>query len=68
MSKMQFNVESYIKLKNRIDELEKENKNNILLIDSKINKIIDALAWWIPFKKLRSKFREKFLIQILTKY
>ena len=61
MSKMQFNVESYVKLKNRIDELEKENKNNILLIDSKINKIIDALAWWIPIRKWRNNFRSKFI-------
>ena len=61
MSKMQFNIESYIKLKNRIDELEKENKNNILLIDNKINKIIDALAWFIPFRKKRDEFRNRLL-------
>lgn len=61
MSKMQFNIESYIKLKNRIDELEKENKNNILLIDNKINKIIDTLAWFIPFRKKRDEFRNRLL-------
>ena len=30
-------------------------------LNCKVGKIIDSLAWWIPFKKLRGKFREKFL-------
>lgn len=57
MSKMEFNAESYIRLKNRIDELEKDK---LVKIDNKINKVIDALAWWIPIKKWRDEFRNKF--------
>ena len=31
-------------------------------LNCKIDKVVDSLEWWIPIKKLRSKFREKFLI------
>ena len=27
----------------------------------KLNKLIDSLAWWIPIKKYREKFRNKFI-------
>jgi len=37
-----------------------EDKLNAL--NCKIDKVMDSLALWIPFKKLRIKFREKFLI------
>ena len=33
--------------------------NNLVSV---FNEIIDSLAWWIPFKKFRSKFREKFKV------
>lgn len=33
---------------------------NILNIDNKRNRIIDKIAWWIPIKKLRDNFRNKF--------
>ena len=33
--------------------------NNIISI---FNEVINKITWWIPIKKLRSKFREKFLI------
>ena len=67
MSKMDF-IEEYIKLKNRVYELEKYKNQSISKIslekineiESKQNKIIDALAWWIPVKKWRDNFRNKF--------
>lgn len=35
-------------------------------LNYKIDKVVDSLAWWIPIKKIRDKFRGKFLIQLLT--
>lgn len=29
-------------------------------IECKLNKIIDTLAWWIPLRKWRNNFRDKF--------
>ena len=29
-------------------------------LNCKIDKVVDSLVWWIPFKRLRSKFRGKF--------
>lgn len=34
--------------------------NKVNEIDNKINNIIDTLAWWIPIKKYRDNFRNKF--------
>lgn len=45
-------------LKDKINCYDKEIRN----LNCKIDKVVDSLAWWIPIKKLRSKFREKFLI------
>ena len=57
ISKMDFIV-SFMKLKYRVDELE---KINIYKMDKKINNIVDALAWFIPFRKKRDEFRNRLL-------
>ena len=31
---------------------------------SVFNEVIDKIAWWIPFKKIRENFRNKFRIVI----
>lgn len=70
ISKMEFNnISNYIMLFDRINSLEKTiNSNNIVkniidrttIIYNRQNKIIDALAWWIPIKKWRDEFRSRF--------
>ena len=66
-------LEKENKLSNdRILALEKENKlsnekiiklvKEISNIHYKINKIINTIAWWIPIKKWRDNFRDKFAI------
>ena len=39
-----------------IDNLNKK----INTTDNKINKIVNSLAWWIPIKKVREKFKSKY--------
>ena len=46
------------KLENMYKELN-DKHNNIVSV---FNEVIDKIAWWIPFKKFRNKFREKFRI------
>ena len=36
--------------------------NKINLVDNKINNVINFIAWWIPIRKWRDKFRNKFNI------
>ncbi|WP_304354615.1 glycosyltransferase [Brachyspira innocens] len=66
-------LEKENKLSNdKILTLEKENKlsnekiiklvKEISNIHYKINKIINTIAWWIPIKKWRDNFRDKFAI------
>ena len=45
-------------LKDKINCYDKEIRN----LNCKIDKVVDSLAWWIPIKKIRDKFRGKFLI------
>lgn len=45
-------------LKDKINYYDKEIRN----LNYKIDKVVDSLAWWIPIKKIRDKFRGKFLI------
>ncbi|TXJ35243.1 radical SAM protein [Brachyspira pilosicoli] len=48
------------KLENRIATLEnKINDNQMEILSSKFNKLIDILAWFIPIKKWRNNFRNK---------
>ena len=54
-------------INNRVNDVNKNltNVNNkVNSIDNKfnnkINRLIDTLAWWIPFKKKRDEFRNKF--------
>lgn len=44
---------------NKINDLECVN-NNINNLEYKIDKLIDTLAWWIPIRKWRDNFRNKF--------
>ena len=41
-------------------ELNKLNISSIYNIGYKIDKLIDTLAWWIPIRKWRDNFRNKF--------
>ena len=48
-----------IMLKNKQLFIEKNTISNDRL-DNKVNKLIDTLAWWIPVRKWRDNFRNKF--------
>ena len=48
-----------IMLKNKQLFIEKNTISNDRL-DNKVNKLIDTLAWWIPIRKWRDNFRNKF--------
>ena len=48
-----------IMLKNKQLFIEKNTISNDRL-DDKVNKLIDTLAWWIPVRKWRDNFRNKF--------
>ena len=50
--------DSVEELKDKINCYDKEIRN----LNFKIDKVVDSLAWWIPIKKIRDKFRGKFLI------
>lgn len=56
-----FSYDSIIKkiISNEIDYIHYYFRNQIT---NKKNKLINSIAWWIPNKKLRQKFRNKFLI------
>ena len=43
-------------LKNKQLFIERNNDR----LDNKVNKLIDTLAWWIPIRKWRENFRNKF--------
>ena len=45
-----------IMLKNKQLFIERNNDR----LDNKVNKLIDTLAWWIPIRKWRENFRNKF--------
>ena len=45
---------------NRINEFDNRINEQIYNIETKITKLIDVLAWWIPIKKWRDNFRDKF--------
>ena len=47
-----------IMLKNKQLFIERNNDR----LDNKVNKLIDTLAWWIPVRKWRDNFRNKFKI------
>ena len=42
---------------NKLESLE----NRLETTETKLNKIINTLAWWIPIRKLRDGFRNKML-------
>ena len=50
-----------IMLKNKQLFIERNTISNDRL-DNKVNKLIDTLAWWIPIRKWRDNFRNKFKI------
>ena len=58
---------NYIETKDKNNKLENMYKelnnkyNNLALV---FNEVVDRIAWWIPFKKIREDFRNKFRIVI----
>ncbi|WP_300759366.1 radical SAM protein [uncultured Brachyspira sp.] len=50
-------------LYDKIEYLVNQNELNI----KNINKIVNTLSWWIPIKKLRDNFRNKFKIEDQTR-
>ena len=45
-------------LKYKINYYDKRSND----LNRKINKVVDSLAWWIPVRKWRDNFRNKFKI------
>ena len=37
-------------------------KNNVNKLNEKLNMLINCIAWWIPIRKWRDNFRNKFKI------
>ena len=50
--------QQFVYINNQINEL----YSQVNLLTNLINKIVNTLAWWIPTKKLRNNFRNKFKI------
>lgn len=44
-------------INNKLESMYKELNDKYNNIVSVFNEIVDRVAWWIPFKKLRSRFR-----------
>ena len=54
---------NYIEDKNnKLENMYKELNDKYNNIVSVFNEIVDKLAWWIPFRKWRERFRDKFRI------
>ena len=51
-------------INNKLESMYKELNDKYNNIVSVFNKIVDKVAWWIPFKKFRDNFRNKFRIVI----
>ena len=45
---------------NKLENMYKELNDKYNNIVSVFNEIVDKLAWWIPIRKWRDRFREKF--------
>ena len=62
---MIFKFNNYIEDKNnKLENMYKElndKYNNLALV---FNEIVDKIAWWIPIRKWRDNFRNKFRIVI----
>ena len=53
-------------LQNRLNSIDyniNRVENNLNISNNKINNIVNAIAWWIPNKKIRDNFRNKILDQ-----
>lgn len=50
--------ETILNIDKKIDKIEKSSS----MMNNKINKIIDSVAWWIPIKKWRDNFKNKLKI------
>ncbi|WP_300754475.1 radical SAM protein [uncultured Brachyspira sp.] len=57
-SKIKILNEENNQLKNQIKEITDKE----VIIDNKINKLINSISWWIPIKKWRDNFRNKFYV------
>ena len=51
-------------INNKLESMYKELNDKYNNIVSVFNEIVDKVAWWIPFKKFRDNFRNKFRIVI----
>ena len=49
-------------INNKLESMYKELNDKYNNIVSAFNEVVDKIAWWIPIKKLRNRFREKFRI------
>lgn len=47
--------------KENVDLIIENSINKIYFLNEKLNKLINTIAWWIPNKKMRDKFKNKFL-------
>ena len=60
-SKIDKDIKELIEDKNnKLENMYKELNDKYNNIVSVFNEIVDKLAWWIPIRKWRDRFREKF--------
>ena len=56
---------NYIEDKNnKLENMYKELNDKYNNLASVFNELVDKIAWWIPIRKWRDKFRNKFRIVI----
>ena len=54
-----------LKIKNnKLENMYKELNDKYNNLASVFNEVIDKIAWWIPIKKFRENFKNKFKIVI----
>ena len=66
----QHNIKLFIENREMLTEKEKDlfkeninyTKNNVNKLNEKLNILINCMAWWIPVRKWRDNFRNKFKI------
>ena len=49
---------------NKLENMHKELNNKYNNLVSVFNEVVDKVAWWIPIKKIRENFKNKFRIVI----
>ena len=62
---MTFRFNNYIEDKNnKLENMHKELNNKYNNLASVFNGVVDRVAWWIPIRKFRENFKNKFRIVI----